>query len=398
MSEITILCLASYCKGTSFITAAKHAGAKVLLVAKEKLRDEAWPWKDIHETMWMPSVTKRPDIIYGVSYLMRFHDIRQVIPLDDYDVETAAMLREHLRLPGLGETTARFFRDKLAMRIQARRAGLAVPPFTPVFNHARLARFMDDHAPPWVLKPRSEAGAMGIKKVNSSEEVWSWLERLGDEQSFFLLEQFLSGEVYHVDALTWGGEVQLAIPHKYARPPMTVAHHGGVFVTRTLRRESEESRQVLEMNSRLLGAFGLPHGASHAEFIRDADGNLNFLEVAARVGGANIEQLVAAASGVNLWAEWARMEIALAQDEPYHAPDDAGNFAGVLICLSRQPHPDLSAYQAPEIVYRLDKEFHAGLVLATPEQGRLEELLNEYAESFAQDFLAVAPPLDKPPD
>ncbi|MDX1417532.1 MAG: hypothetical protein R3293_25225, partial [Candidatus Promineifilaceae bacterium] len=122
-SQISILCLASYFKGTTFLSAAKEQGVRVLLLTREKIKDEPWPREDIDEVFLMPDISKRPDVIYAVSYLMRGNNIVQIVPLDDYDVETAAALREHLRLPGLGETVARYFRDKLAMRMQARANG-----------------------------------------------------------------------------------------------------------------------------------------------------------------------------------------------------------------------------------------------------------------------------------
>ncbi len=396
-NPVTILCLASYFKGTTFLTAAKQQGANVLLLTREKLKGESWPHEALDAIFYMPDLSKRPDIFYAVSYLMRAHDIVQIIPLDDYDVETAAALREHLRLPGLGDTTARYFRDKLAMRLQARAAGILVPEFTPLFNYDKLREFMARVPPPWVLKPRSEAGAMGIKKVNSDEEVWRWLDDLGDQQSFFHLEQFVRGEIYHVDSIVWDSEIQFALPHKYARPPMNVAHEGGVFVSRTMRRDEAQSAAILDMNQRVLEAFLLPRGVTHAEFIRGEDGRFYFLEVAARVGGANLEQLIEAASGVNLWAEWAKLEIAYARGVPYYAPADTGNFAGVLICLARQEWPDLTAYDAPEIVYRVQKKHHAGLIIASSYIGRVQTLLDDYAGQFTVDFLAVAPPLDKPP-
>ncbi len=397
----TILCLASYYKGASFLTAAKALGARVLLLAGERTAAEPWPRQSIDEVFLMPDLRRRPDILYAVSYLSRANAIDAIVPLDDYDVETAAALREHLRLPGLGETGARYFRDKLAMRTQAAAAGIPVPPFTPVFSYDRLRDYMARVPPPWVLKPRSEAGAMGIKKLYDAEAVWRWLDQLGDEQSFFHLEQFIPGEIYHVDSLVYDGRILFAQPHKYARPPLTVAHEGGVFVSRTLpvasHRDADEARAILGLNARLLTAFGLERGATHAEFIRGADGQYYFLEVAARVGGANIEQLVEAASGLNLWGEWARLEIAYAQGEPYTVAPTRHDYAGILVCLARQEWPDLSGYSDPEVVYRVDKKHHAGLVVASPDPGRIEALLNDYANRFAGDFLAVLPPLDKAP-
>ena len=392
---ITILCLAGYVKGTRFLTAAKALGATVLLLTREKLAAEAWPRESIDELLLMPDLHKRPDIIHAVSYLARGRRIDAIVPLDDYEVETAALLREHLRLPGLGETAARYFRDKLAMRTQARAAGIPVPDFSPTFSYERLAEFMERTPPPWVLKPRSEAGAMGIKKLHTPGEVWDWLGRLGDEQSFFHLEQFIPGDIYHVDSLVYDGQVLYAQPHKYARPPMTVAHDGGVFVSRTLP-DGEEARAILAMNERLLTAFGLERGATHAEFIRGHDGQFYFLEVAARVGGANIEDLVAAAGGLNLWEEWARMEIAHAQGQPYTVAPRRHDYAGILVCLARQEWPNTWGYDDPEVVYRIDKKHHAGLVVASADAGRVEWLLDSYARRFADDFLAVLPALDKP--
>ena len=84
--------------------------------------------------------------------------------LDDFDVEMAAMLREDLHVPGMGETTSRAFRDKLAMRSRARSAGIRCPAFIHVLNHEALRSWIAHVAPPWVLKPRSQAAAIGIKK------------------------------------------------------------------------------------------------------------------------------------------------------------------------------------------------------------------------------------------
>ncbi|MCA9867683.1 MAG: ATPase [Anaerolineae bacterium] len=394
---VTILCLASYYKGASFLKAASALGAHVILLTREKNADEPWPRESIDDLLLMPDLHKRPDILYAVSYLMRGRRIDAIVPLDDYDVETAAALREHLRLPGLGETGARYFRDKLAMRTQAAAHGIPVPPFTPVFSYDRLRAYMERTPPPWVLKPRSEAGAMGIKKLHDSEALWRKLDELGDAQSFFHLEQFIPGEIYHVDSLVYEGNVLFAQPHKYARPPMTVAHEGGVFVSRTLPHDGDEARAILDLNERLLGAFALDHGATHAEFIRDHDGQYYFLEVAARVGGADIERLVEAASGLNLWGEWARLEIAYARGEPYEVHPSRHEYAGILVCLARQEWPDMGGYTDPEVVYRVHKKHHAGLVVASADAGRIEALLSQYVERFAADFLAVLPPLDKAP-
>lgn len=394
---VTILCLASYFKGTTFLTAAKAAGCRVALVTRDKLHNEPWPWDSIDDVFYMPQLSKQPDIIYAIAYFMRGKAVDQIIPLDDYDVLTAAALREHFRLPNMGESVMRHFRDKLAMRVKARQEGFRVPEFTAVFNYDQLREFMGRVPPPWLLKPRAEAGAMGIKRMDHAEMLWRKLDELGDLQSYFLLEQYVAGPVYHVDAIVWQGKVVFATAHQYLQPPIDVAHDGGVFVTRTMPRQDKETKALLKLHNRLILALGMVRGVAHTEFIKGPDGEFYFLETAARVGGANIEQLVEASSGINLWAEWARLETAALRGQEYQVPENKGAYAGVMICLARQEWPDLSGYQDAEIVYRVHKQQHAGLIVASPQHERVEQLIRDYSQRFAYDFLAVAPPLDTAP-
>jgi biotin carboxylase len=397
--RLTILCLASYFKGLDFIGECRRQGCRVLLLTSHSLRDEEWPRQNIDQIFYMPDVEKKwkiDDVLLGVSYMARSENIDRIVPLDDFDVETAAMLREHLRVPGMGDSTARYFRDKLAMRTKARDEGLAVPEFIHILNHGKMRDFMNRVPPPWVLKPRSLAGSIGIKKIASAEELWAALQLLGDQQSYYLLEQYVPGDIYHVDTIVYERELLFAIASRYGRPPMEVSQEGDIFTTRTLPRGSAEERPLLALNEKVLQAFGLVRGVSHSEFIAGRDGKLYFLETSARVGGAHIADLVEAATGINLWAEWAKIEIAGGK-APYRPPVAKNDSAGLLISLARQEQPDTSGYNDPEIVWRLnDKKHHAGLIVKSPDPGRVRELIDNYAQRFRQDFFASEPPRDKP--
>ncbi len=388
----TILCLSSEFKGERFIQTCKQLGCSVLLITREKFKDRPWPHESLDGFFDMPSIIRQPDITYAVSYLARSHAIDRIVALDDYDIETVAALREHLRLPGMGESASRFYRDKLAMRMSARENGIPVPDFTPVFNYQQLSEFMQQVPPPWVLKPRLEAGSQGIRKIHHADEVWSLLEQLGDEQSFFHLEQFLPGalRIFHVDSIVWQDQIRFAIASSYGHPPMSVAQEGGIFSTRTLPPDDPIQPRLLEMNQRVLQAMGLQNGITHAEFILSGE-TLYFLEVAARVGGAHIAEMLEAATGFNLWEERARMEVALTRGEDYQPPAPRGDFAGAIICLARQEWPDTAAYDDAEIVWRLNKAYHAGLILRSGDPGRIADLIESYLGRFAEDFLTSVP-------
>jgi hypothetical protein len=390
---LTFLCLASFFKGGPFLQALKQAGQRVILLTRESHVDEPWPRESIDHLVALPDLNKQPDITYAVSYMTRGWKIDAIEALDDFDVETAAELREHLRLPGLGSSMARHFRDKLAMRAVAHAQAVRVPAFSRVFNYDDLRDFMARVPPPWLLKPRSQASSMGIRRLPDSEQLWRTLDELGDQQSFYVLEQFVPGEVFHVDSLVKDGEVIFAAASGYSRPPLNVYQDGGVFVTRTLDRSAALTQDLLAANKQVIRALGLPRGATHCEFLRsNADGQLYFLECAARVGGANIADVVEHAAGVNLWREWAQLEAAHLLCERYTLPPVRENYAGIVLCLARQEWPDTSAYTDPEIVYRVNKAWHAGLIVASPDAGRVRALTDSYAERFGREFLAVAPP------
>jgi len=393
---LTILCVSSYEKGQEFLRTCKEMGCRVYLLTVEKLRNGDWPREAIDEMFFMPEELPLPALLNAVSYAARTRKIDRIVALDEFDMENVSAIREHLRIPGMGLTTVRYFRDKLAMRARAKEAGVLVPEFVHVLNHDALRDFMSRVPAPWLLKPRSQASGIGMKKIQQPVELWPWLDKLGDEQSHFLVEQFVPGSVFHVDSVVSEREVLFADAHAYGIPPLDVSHAGGVFTTRTLERDSQDAKALQAVNKKLIEPLGLLRGVTHAEFLKaHSDGKLYFIEVAARVGGAYISDVVEAASGINLWREWAKLEVG-AGKMPYVLPQQRNDYAGVIVSLARQEEPDTSAYSDPEIVYRVKKYHHAGFVVKSAAPKRVKELLEEYSRRFVTDFLASQPVPDKP--
>jgi biotin carboxylase len=393
---LTVLCITTYEKGQEFMRECKRQGCRVILLTAEKLKEADWPRDALDDTFYLPAEIAIADIVGAVTHLARSHKLDRIVALDEYDMETAATLREHLRIPGMGLTTMRYFRDKLAMRMRALDRELRVPDFVPIVNHDDIRYYLDHVPGPWVLKPRQEASAIGIKKIHAPAELWPLLEQLGDKQSSYLLEKFVPGDVHHVDSVVSENEVVFANVSKYGKPPMNVAQCGGIFTTFTVSRGSEDDSALRAINRELMAALGLVRGVAHAEFIHaHADGYFYFLECAARVGGAYINEMVEAATGINLWREWARIEIAGGAGS-YQLPPVREDYAGIILSLARQAEPDTSAYNDPEVFFRIKRHHHAGLVLKSADPQRIPTLLESYAQRFAHDFLAVEPPRDKP--
>jgi biotin carboxylase len=399
-SPPNVVCLATYFKGGDFIRECKDHGCHVVLITKEKMLNEDWPRESLDDVIALPNDAGLDLFIHLASHLARERKPDLVVALEEFDVVTAALIREHLNLPGMSAATARGFRDKLLMAKAAADAGLNVPEFVPLINRNEITTFMETVPPPWVIKPRSDVSAIGIRKVSEPAEVWRAIEeldareRLRERSPHYLLAQFIAGNVFHVDSLVCDERILFAGANQYGRPPMEVAHQGGAYISTTVARDSDDEKELFKANKKLVKALHLRRGATHAEFIKNgADDRFYFLEIAARVGGAYIAEVLEAASGINLWREWARVE--LAQNSVVKLRPDRKRYAGIVLSLSRQEYPDTSGYVDNEIVYRVKKRHHAGLIVSSPKPERVRELLDQYARRFAEDFVAVVPPLER---
>lgn len=392
---VSILALSSYFKGNRFLQQCKQDGNLVSLLTIEKILDEPWARDACTDVFAVKNFTDRRALINAVAYLMRSRKIDRIVALDDFDVEVAGKLREHFRMTdvGHGESTARLFRDKLAMRKKAREIGVRIPRFTPIFHHDDVRAFLAEVPGPWLVKPRGEASAAGIRKVHTADEVWKRIDELGDDQSFHLIEEMVPGDLFHVDSLSFNGQVVFAEVNAYWRPLLDVYHGGGVYATRTVPRSNPEVAELRAINAQLLGGFGLGFGASHTEFMKAyRDGQFYFIETSSRVGGAHTAEMVEHAAGVNLWAEWARIEGN--RGGTYSLPPLKQQYGGVVMSLSRYETPDSSPFTDPEIVYRVDLKNHIGLVVASESPERIEQLLTNYIERIARDYGAVMPAQD----
>ncbi len=315
MDPLTFLCLASYEKGHDFMREAKRQGARVFLITSLSLKDKAqWPRESIDDVFYMPDQDKtwnRNDTLLAISHLARTQAIDRVVALDDFDLEMAASLREHLRIPGMGETTTRYFRDKLAMRMRAIEAGLKVPEFVHLLNDAKVRDFTERIPPPWVLKPRLMAGAIGIQVVHSLDELRAADHALGDQRSFFLVERFVSGDVCHVDSIVYENQISVR-----RRQPVRTSTARCVAPRRHLYHATSGTRVagcgsvVSGQPERVSPPWDYCAGFRTPSSLRATTAELYFLETSARVGGAHIAELVEAATGLNLWGEWAKVEIA----------------------------------------------------------------------------------------
>jgi len=392
-----IVCIASEHKGNEFLEEAQNAGWRVTLVTRKKLLDSPWPWTAIDEVRTVEDNALPVDYVRAITNISGSTHVDRVVGLDEFDVITGALAREHLQLGGMTSSFLRRFRDKLTMRNVAQDAGIKCPEYIGIFNQDDLNQFLERVPPPWIVKPRNEVSAFGIRKCESKNEVWAVLTELDnrntwrDHPSQFLIEQFIKGRVFHVDSVIYKSGVVSAGVSQYGTTPLSISHHGGVFTSSIVSYRSGERKKLEKLNRQLLSAFDYGQGVSHAEFLQsETDGEFYLLEVACRVGGAYIANVLEHAAGFNLWREWAKLETAT-EEQPYKPPKPRKEYAGITLALAKTDEPDTSHYTDDEIVYRIKKPKHVGLIFHSKKEQRVAEMIAAYTDRIAKDFLAVAP-------
>jgi hypothetical protein len=96
-----------------------------------------------------------------------------------------------------------------------------------------------------------------------------------------------------------------------------------------------------------------------------------------------------------LWSEWAKIESDQLRKQSYTLPNVNNKYAGIVVSLCRYEHPDTSSFTDPEIVWRMNKAWHIGLIVVSDSSDRVLELLDHYTQRIANEFHASSPAPDR---
>lgn len=300
----TVLAIATREGGQEFLRELARQGCLVVLLTLEELRDGSWPHEILHELHTMPGGMTIGQIINTVTYFSRTRNFARIFALNEEDMETAAALREHMRIPGMGLTTARYFRDRVAMRTKAAQHRVRTPAFISILNYEVLLDYMEKVPAPWLLNSRIRTTEREALHCDAPECVWAALEKLGDDQSNFMLEQLIPGDIFFVDAIFAEKKVKFA-----AVLPGEGLESGDKRISRT------DENELKVQHAGLVLRLGLRRGVSRTKFLRShASGKLYFLETSAFPGD---REALMQKYEIDLWVEWARVEVAAMREDTY---------------------------------------------------------------------------------
>ncbi|GAA0499236.1 MULTISPECIES: ATP-grasp domain-containing protein [Streptomyces] len=216
----------------------------------------------------------------------------------------AARLRDHFGVPGVDTETALLCRDKVRMKEVMRSNGIRVPAFwavdasTPYADLEKIAAAVPGRL---VLKPQRQAGSFGIMVFRDGTEFLAHARDHGipDDHE---VEEFIDGDVCHVDGVVRDGEIRFLSASRYIGDCLTFQnseqHLSGVTFD-----DASTLARITDLTALVLKSLRLHTSTFHLELFRTPDDELIFLEIGNRFGGAYISDSIRAVYGVDLVRE-----------------------------------------------------------------------------------------------
>jgi biotin carboxylase len=251
---------------------------------------------------------------------------RGVVTYDDRLVENTARVAEALGLPGPGPETVARCKDKGRMREALAAAGLSPVRFGTADDLSAALEVAGEVGYPAVLKPRALSGSIGVVRVDDEAALRRSFGMVRGARTGLsavtrpgvLIEEFLDGMEYSLDAVTTGGQTRpLVVAEKIVGFPPYFEEIGHMVPARPVPGLDEAIELVLDAHR----ALGLDWMTTHTEF-RLTPGGPRIIEVNARLGGDLIPYLGRLALGVD--AAGATAEVALGRVPPISTAQTQG--------------------------------------------------------------------------
>ncbi|QTL36856.1 ATP-grasp domain-containing protein [Pseudoalteromonas viridis] len=258
----------------------------------------------------------------------------RVIAFSENLLLPAARLREAFAIPGPDMAETLLARDKMQMKQYMHAAGVKAPRFLAVLPGSitpQVASFVREVGLPVILKPADGASSIGVSRVTSLAQLETLLGALpeGDWQ----LEEFIAGDIYHIDGLVDAqGELLFSTSCRYINTCLDFSFDsplGGVMVMPGCALEDK----LVAFARRCLSALGFNRCAFHLEVFLDKDEEPVFLEVGARVAGADVPYMIEHTTGVNLFKHWVDL---ILHDRTELTPEHRGVGAWLMFGLPEQ--------------------------------------------------------------
>lgn len=264
--------------------------------------------------------------------IMSRHSLSQVLTISEQDLSPVVAARNALGFSGISVSQAERYRDKVVMKRALDGCGIPIPAFADGIDDRGIRDLFTRYGK-LVAKPRDGYGAQGISVLTKPSDVDAFLEWQDSRRCGYLVEQFVNGDVHHLDAVVRNGEILFSSLGRYEVPPLNFSGRRWAG-TRFTNRKDAIHKAACDLLSTVLRAFGTLDGVFHFEFFF-SDGILTFGEIAIRPVGGGVAEAIYDAFGVHLVEEHVRIQLGLPPGTASAREDIA--YGASLLMLSEVP-------------------------------------------------------------
>ncbi|MGC3892663.1 ATP-grasp domain-containing protein [Pseudomonas urmiensis] len=215
--------------------------------------------------------------------LISLHGVpERVVALNEGDLLSAASIRDRWGIPGDPVAWTERFRDKLSMlQVACQQTAIGVLPAVPADDPAAVWQLAAEYGYPLVLKPRFGTASRGVKILYGPDDLPQ-----PDAHEPMMLQVFCPAPILHIDGWWDGERIVVQTASRYVN---SCADFGPDSPLGSIElQDSEHERRIAACVTELLQAFaGQRAIVFHLELFDDGE-QLHFLEIGARVGGAEI--------------------------------------------------------------------------------------------------------------
>ncbi len=261
------------------------------------------------------------------SFFKKIAKIDCIIALSEIDQELAAYLRSQYHVPGLKKNDILKFRDKVIMKQVAQESGITVPVFSGLNDINKIYSFATQYDYPIILKPKDGVSSEGVIKIHDDNELDYSLQQINMDG--YECEKFIDGTVYHVDGIVFNSKIIFIKISQYLNT--CLEYTKGTPLGSVMIDDKLLITKIEEFTQKVIAAFQLDNNSFHLELIIDPSNTIYFLEIGARVGGAQVPYLYEKIFNINLFQLWIDIQLGRNISEPIYDELDRQQLGGWLL-------------------------------------------------------------------
>ena len=290
--------------------------------------------ENYHYAQSFEQYEKNSAVADAAEMLIKNHQIKTIIAKSECDLLRAGKLRDAFQIEGQRFSQALAFRDKVLMKSYLEKSHLRIPAYRRIQNKLDAIVFSEIQGFPLVLKPVDGAGSLNTVIIENADQLKMLPDTLFENN--MEIEEYIAGEMYHVDGIVLNNEVKFIYPSKYFHDCLRYQNNesSGSCI---LDYHHPLRERLIDFTKSILSALPTPAITTfHAEIFHTPEDELVFCEIASRTGGVRIREMLTAAFDIDLDQMWIQAQANALDIKKINWPSKPNMIAGWVLVPPRE--------------------------------------------------------------